>query len=70
MSDRTKTLLEVSTWIRDHGRNVRGPDLVMSGKALEDWRDGYRFAVNAMAQHFNMEYYESRQKDLRMGDYS
>jgi hypothetical protein len=70
VSDRTKIMLEVSTWIRDHGRNVRGPYLLMSKRDLDIWLDGYGYAVNDMVQHFNSEYLESRQKDLRKGDYS
>ena len=56
MSERAAILFEVCDWAahkRDGG--VRGPDLVMQGRHLDDWRDGYYAAMNEVAQHFNME---------------
>ena len=68
MSTRSQVLSEVAYWAshkRDGG--TRGPDLVMHGRALEDWKAGYYAAMNQVAQHFNMERYEAEQEEARGG---
>ena len=56
MSDRSKLLLDVSTWAaRKRDGRIVTPDLVMSRRDCEIWRQGYYAAMNAAAQHFNME---------------
>ena len=55
-AEREKVLNEVISWAGSKRDSyVRGPDLVMRGRDLEYWRDGYQWAMNEVAQHFNME---------------
>ena len=55
-TERDAVLIEVVTWAgQKRDRAARGPDLVMYEHDLAIWRDGYRWAMNEVAQHFNME---------------
>ena len=56
VNEREQAMYEASRWAaqKRDGRIVT-PDLVMSRQGCETWRQGYYFAMNDAAQHFNME---------------